>query len=93
MDIMTSAIHLQTYLAGLWHDAAVVTFAADDPGHRGATTLDYEIDDCLALDPEMTGSVSGIQALSVAFPISRNGRSSRIGRLSSWTCCPRATPG
>jgi serine/threonine-protein kinase HipA len=70
MDIMASAIHLQTYLAGRWHDAAVVTFAADDLGHRGATTLDYEIDYCLALDPEMTGLLSGIQALSVAFPIS-----------------------
>jgi hypothetical protein len=67
---MTSAIHPRTYLAGLWHDAAVVTFVADDRGYRDATTLDYEIDNCLALDPEMIGSVSGIQALSVVFPIS-----------------------
>jgi serine/threonine-protein kinase HipA len=70
MDIMASEIHLQTYLAGQWRDAAVVTFVAEDLGHRGATTLDYEIDYCLAQDPEMTGSVGGIQALSVAFPIS-----------------------
>jgi len=66
MDIMTSQIHLQTYLAGRWHDAVAVTFAAEELGHRGPTTLDYEIDYCLAQDSKMTGSVSGVQTVSVA---------------------------
>lgn len=70
MDIMVSQIHIQTYLAGRWHDAAVVTFAAEPLGHRSPTTLDYEINYCLAQDPAMTGSRCGVQALSVAFPIS-----------------------
>src|ERR1700735_237062 len=76
---MTSAIHLQTYLAGSWHDAAAVEFRAGEAGHRGATTLDYETGYWLAQDPQMTGSVLGIQALSVDFPVNME-----LRKQSTW---------
>jgi serine/threonine-protein kinase HipA len=70
MDAMATRLTLQTYVKGAWHDAATVAFAVEQAGHRGATTLDYDVSYCLDRDPAMTGAVNGIDALSVDLPIS-----------------------
>jgi serine/threonine-protein kinase HipA len=67
---MADSITLQTYFAGLWHDAATVTFADAFAGHRSATALNYELLYCIEHDPKLEGSVRGAAALSVHHPLS-----------------------
>ncbi len=66
---MAQTIHLQLCLDGVWHDAATVQIAAPSEGHRSPTSLDYDIDYCLAQDPTLSGQIRGIQALGAAFPL------------------------
>jgi serine/threonine-protein kinase HipA len=76
MDDMAERITLEVHVDGRWQVAATVE---PGPGHRDASTFDYDMQYCWQHDPEMIGSVIGNTALSVRLPLSLEWQ-----KLSHW---------
>jgi serine/threonine-protein kinase HipA len=69
---MAVSLKIQTFLGGLWHDAAEVEFHQPQLGHKGATTVSYGIDyfaEHASIDYSQDLSVVDRRAVSSWLPV------------------------
>jgi serine/threonine-protein kinase HipA len=64
----SKALTLQVHADGRWNDVAKLTLSDVDKGWQGASKLAYDDAWVFQVDPDITGSVHGWQALSVRLP-------------------------